>query len=102
MEWKAENNVSESTNVVVDTGVAPENLDHFATECRVVIVVPIMADRFKHNITTYKNWRSNGFELEFIATEREGETIVGTIEQHDQELMASLYTYNPVAFVNAG
>ena len=88
--------------------MTPEDMvvdDHAPTDYqlqRVVTVVPILADRFPHNIMTYKKWRMNGFDIVFVTTKDQEENIASIIEEHDPPLKASLHIYNPAAPPNAG
>ena len=71
---------------------------------RVAVVLPIMAERLPNNITTYKNWIMNGFDIIFVFTEDQKTTVTSILDQHDLNLKASikLHTYTPSSRPNAG
>ena len=71
---------------------------------RVAVVVPIMAERLPSNITTYKNWIINGFDIVFVFTEDQETTVTSILDQHDPGLKASikLHTYTLSSHPNAG
>ena len=71
---------------------------------KVMIVVPILPDRFQYNIKTYMKWRINGFDIVFVTTKDQEETISSIIEKHDPRLKDSLltYMYDPAVSPNAG
>ena len=86
-----------------DDIVVHKNMEANASEdhVRVAVVVPVMAQRFRHNITTYQTWRRNGFDMVLVVTEGKEKSVVNIIEQKDPQLKTSLHIYTRET-VNAG
>ena len=85
-----------------DTDMDDRAAGYHTSVQRVAIVVPIMAQRFRHNITTYQRWRRNGFDMVLVVTQGQAKSVANIIEQHDPQLKTSLHTYTRATPPNAG
>ena len=67
---------------------------------RVVIVVPIMAERLDNNINTYSTWSKNGFDIHLAFIKDEEKKVTNIVKQQSSSLM--LHPYVPSTRPNAG
>ena len=72
--------------------------------CRIAIVIPIMANRFQYIITTYSNWKRNGFDIVLVFNKEEEGAITNILQQHSPDIMASFikHPYTTSNCPNAG
>ena len=70
---------------------------------RIAIVIPMMANRFRHIIATYSRWRNNGFDIVLVFNKDEEGEITKILQQH-ADTMTSFVMYPYITSIppNAG
>jgi hypothetical protein len=80
---------------------APKKFKGDEAHHRIAIIIPIMAKRLQHNISTYNRWRKNGFDIVLVFNNNEEEAITNILNQ-DTKASSVMHPYTTSIPPNAG